>query len=111
MMSKDESRPGARITNQFRKRDAMVYDLSCDSVRLTIEVTQRRNDDGLGEWTLHAHAARQGAEKAAIEEPGLTRNEALRAVARSWTAKQSALGLPEVDWEAVSAAMQGVRAI
>ena len=34
----------------------MVYDLSCEDVRLTIEVTQRPNEDGLGEWVIEAHA-------------------------------------------------------
>ena len=36
----------------------MVYDLTCEDVRLTIEVAQRRNEDGLGEWVVEvAHSA------------------------------------------------------
>ena len=109
-MTKETSRPAVRITNQFRKRDAMVYDLCCEDVRFTIEVTGRQNEDGLGEWMVEAHA-RQAAEKPAIHEPGVTRSDALRAVARTWAAKQGAYGFPAVDWEAISAAMLGVRAI
>jgi hypothetical protein len=109
-MPKEPSRPGVRITNQFRKREAMVYDLSCEDIRLTIEVAQRPNDDGLGEWVVEAHT-RQLADKPTIHEPGVTRIEALRAVARSWIAKKKDQGFPELDWEAVSAAMLGVRAI
>ncbi len=109
-MSKDSSRPGVRITNQFRKREAMIYDLSCEDIRLTIEIAQRPNEDGLGEWVVEAHA-RQTAHVSTINEPGVTRNDALRAVARSWTAKRGAEGFPALDWEAVSAAMLGVRAI
>jgi hypothetical protein len=109
-MTKETSRPAVRITNQFRKREAMVYDLCCEEVRLTIEVTGRQNEDGLGEWTVEAHA-RQSAEKPAIVQPGVTRSEALRAVAREWAAKQGAYGFPPVDWEAISTAMLGVRAI
>ncbi len=106
----ESSRPGVRITNQFRRRDAMVYDLSCDDVRLTIEMALRTNDDGLGDWVAEAHA-RQSAEKPTIVEPGATRDDALQAVARSWVAKQRAHGFPELDWEAVAKAMRTVRAI
>jgi hypothetical protein len=109
-MSKETSRAAVRITNQFRRREAMVYDLACEDVRLTIEVAQRRNDDGLGEWFVEAHA-RQAAERPTIQEPGATRNEALHAVARAWVAKQGAYGFPALDWDAVSAAMLSVRAI
>lgn len=109
-MTKGQSKAGVRITNQFRKRAAMVYDLSCDEVRLTLEVTQRQNHDGLGEWLIEA-GARQDVEKPTINAPGATRTDALAAVARSWTAKQGAYGFPAVDWEAVSAAMLGVRAL
>jgi hypothetical protein len=108
--SKEANRSGVRITNQFRRREAMVYDLSCEDIRLTIEVTQRPNEDGLGEWVIEAHA-RQAADKLAIHEPGATRNDALRAVARTWAAKQGAVGFPALDWEAISVAMLGVRAI
>jgi len=109
-MAKETSRAGVRITNQFRKREAMVYDLSCEGIRLTIEVAQRRNDDGLGEWIVEAHA-RQAVDTPTIHEPGMTRDDGLRAVACSWTAKQGAPGFPKLDWEAVSVAMHGVRAI
>ena len=88
----------------------MVYDLACEDVRLTIEVAQRPNDDGLGEWLVEAHA-RQVADRPTIHEPGATRDEALRAVARTWMAKQGSYGFPQLDWDAVSAAMLSVRAI
>jgi hypothetical protein len=109
-MSNETSRTAVRITNQFRKREAMVYDLACEDVRLTIEVAQRRNDDGLGEWVVEAHA-RQAPDRPTINEPGVTRNDALRAVARAWLAKRGAYGFPQLDWDAVSAAMLSVRAI
>ena len=110
MTTKESSRPGVRITNQFRRREGMVYDLSCEDIRLTIEIAQRQNEDGLGAWVVEAHA-RQAADKPTIHEPGATRDEALRAVARAWAAKQGAHGFPALDWEAVATAMLGVRAI
>jgi hypothetical protein len=88
----------------------MVYDLTCEDVRLTIEVAQRRNDDGLGEWVVEAHA-RQAPDRPTIHEPGVTRSEALRAVGRAWLAKRGAHGFPQLDWDAVLAAMLSVRAI
>jgi hypothetical protein len=109
-MSRESSRPGVRITNQFRKREAMVYDLACEDVRLTIEVAQRLNDDGLGEWFVEAHA-RQSADRPTIREPGVTRKDALTAVARTWVAKQGSYGFPSLQWDEVSAAMSSVRAI
>jgi hypothetical protein len=109
-MSKETSRPAVRITNQFRRREAMVYDLSCEDIRLTIEIAQRQNEDGLGEWLVEAHA-RDTAEKPTIHQPGVTRNDALRAVAREWAAKRGTHGFPELDWDAVSGAMLAVRAI
>jgi hypothetical protein len=109
-MHKDTPRPSVRITNQFRKRQAMVYDLSCDTVRLTLEVTAREASDGLGEWHVEAFA-RQAPEKPTIDEAGMTRSEALRAVARSWAAKQGTYGFPALDWDAVAEALLAVRAI
>jgi hypothetical protein len=109
-MAKDNARPLVRITNQFRRGQAMVYDLSCEEVRLTIEVMPRESRDGLGEWSAEAHA-RQAPEKPTITEPGATRSDALQAVARSWSAKQGAYGFPALDWEAVIQALLAVRAI
>src|SRR5271165_3837726 len=106
-MHKDTPRPSVRITNQFRKRQAMVYDLSCDDVRLTLEVTPRDSEDGLGEWRVEAFA-RQAPEKPTIDEPGTTRSEALQAVARSWVAKRGTFGFPTLDWDAVAEALLAV---
>ncbi|MGO9835508.1 MAG: hypothetical protein ACLP1X_14945 [Polyangiaceae bacterium] len=109
-MAKDSARPLVRITNQFRKGQVMVYDLSCEDVRLTIEVTPRDSADGLGEWIAEAHA-RQAPEKPTLNEPGVTRGDALRALARSWAAKGGSYGFPALDWEAVTQALLAVRAI
>jgi hypothetical protein len=109
-MTAKDNPPRARITNQFRRRGAMVYDLSCDGVRLTIEVVPRESSDGLGEWAVHAHA-HHVPDKPTVDGPGATRADALSAVARSWAAKQGADGFPTVDWEAIKQALLAVRAI
>lgn len=107
-MSKDE--PSVRITSQFWKGRAMVYDLSCEAVRLTIEVNARDGVDGRGDWTVSAHA-REAPEKPKIEEPGVTRRDALSHVAESWSAKRGSYGFPALDWEGVARALLAVRAI
>jgi hypothetical protein len=99
-----------RITNQFRSGQAMVYDLSCEETRLTVRMTSRPNDDGLGEWTAEAHS-RQSPERPTVAEPGATRSDALRAVARSWEVKNGRFGFPTLDWESIARALTDVRAI
>jgi hypothetical protein len=109
-MAEDKASTRVRITNQFRSREAMVYDLSCETTRLTVQIAPRPNDDGLGDWSAEAHA-RQSPERPSVGELGATRGDALRAVARSWTAKNGAYGFPALDWELVAQALIAVRAI
>jgi hypothetical protein len=108
-MAKDDP-PRARITNQFRKRTAMVYDLSCNDVRLTIEVTPRESSDGREAWTVEAYT-HQTSDRPSAVESAATRADALSAVARFWAAKQGAYGFPTLDWEAITQALLAVRAI
>lgn len=109
-MAKDSPKSPVRITTQFRKGQAMVYDLSCEDVRLTIEMTLRENAEGLEQWSVGAHA-RQAPDKPSIDELGPTRRDALTAVASSWLAKRGAYGFPSLDWDAVTQALLAVRAI
>ena len=43
-MAKDDKSPKVRITNQFHDNQGMVYDLKCDTTRITISLgaTRRR---------------------------------------------------------------------
>ncbi|MDP9149640.1 MAG: hypothetical protein M3O36_06840 [Myxococcota bacterium] len=109
-MAEEKRDVRVRITNQFRSGKAMVYDLSCEDTRLTVQIVPRANDDGVGEWTVEAHA-RQSPDRPSIGEPGATRADALRAVARAWVAKNGAYGFPTLDWELVAQALVAVRAI
>jgi hypothetical protein len=102
--------PRVRITNQFRRRDAMVYDLSCEELRLTVTMTSRANLDGPDDWLVEAFV-RESAERPVVVEPGPSREDALRAVACSWAAKNRAHGFPHLDWEAVVGALRSVRAV
>jgi len=100
-----------RITQQFRSRDAMVYDLRSSAGRLTLRVTGRGGDEGPPtEWRIEASTS-SSADAVVVAEWRATRAEALRAVGRSWNEKRLASNLPSFDWESVARAMAAVRAI
>jgi hypothetical protein len=100
-----------RITQQFRSRDAMVYDLRGSAGRLTLRITGWNGDDGPPtEWRIEA-ATGSSPDTVVVVERGATRAEALRAVGRSWNEKRLASNLPSFDWESVARAMAAVRAI
>ena len=100
-----------RITQQFRSRDAMVYDLRGSAGRLTLRVTGRGGEDGQPtEWRIEASVS-SSPEAVTVAEGGATRADALRAVGRSWNESRLANNLPSFDWESVIRAMAAVRAI
>jgi hypothetical protein len=100
-----------RITQQFRSRDTMVYDLRGRAGRLTLRITGRGGDDGPPtEWHVEASTS-SSPDAVVVAEEGPTRAEALRAVGRSWDQKRLASNLPSFDWESVAHAMAAVRAI
>lgn len=109
-MAKEDSKHAVRITNQFRTREGMVYELSCDDVRLTLQMSARTASGDLEEWHVQAFA-RQAPERPTVCKPARTRRDALRAVARVWLAKGGAYGFPTLDWDAVADALLAVRAI
>ena len=55
--------PSVRITDQFRRGNSMVYDLSCEDTRLTVEIALSRDETGA--FTVTAHA-RQSPEQPVI---------------------------------------------
>jgi hypothetical protein len=100
-----------RITQQFRSRGAMVYDLRSSAGRLTLRITGRGGDDGPPtEWRIEA-ATSSSPDAVVVAEQRATRTEALGAVGRSWDEKRLASNLPSFDWQSVARAMSAVRAI
>jgi hypothetical protein len=119
VMAARRTRPGPRlrkrassthITNQYRTREGTVYELTHFETRLRIAITFRENQDGLGHWSAEARL-RASTTRSSIAKPGITRDDALRAVARAWMAKQYVEGFLEMDWEAITTVMRTVRAI
>jgi hypothetical protein len=110
-MKPEVDEPAIRITQQFRSRDAMVYDLRGSTGRLTLRITGRGGEEGPPtEWCIEASTS-SSPDAVVVAERGSTRAETLRAVGRSWNEKRVASNLPSFDWESVARAMAAVRAI
>jgi hypothetical protein len=110
-MTPESDKETIRITQQFRARDAMVYDLRGAAGRLTLRITGRGGEVGPPtEWNVEASTS-SSPDAVIVSERGATRAEALHAVSRSWNEKRLASNLPTFDWESVARAMAAVRAI
>jgi hypothetical protein len=99
-----------RITQQFRSRDAMVYDLKGATGRLTLRVSASNDGSASPTWRVAASTS-TSPEAVSVSESGVTRAEALHAVSLAWAEKRAANNLPVFDWEAVARALAAVRAI
>jgi hypothetical protein len=96
-----------RITQQFRERHNMTYELDCSGVPLVLRIFFPV-DSAPGQWRIEAHARHQlhSLEATASAQ---TRAEALGIIARDWHST-----LPETatdfDWDGIARAMAAVRA-
>jgi hypothetical protein len=104
------SKDALRITNQFRSKGGMAYDLKCEGVRLALHMVQRASNDDPDEWRIEARGNRMGTEAAVVVEWGKTRGDALRAVGAAWNLAEETLGLRVFDWDAVAKVLDSVRA-
>jgi RNA recognition motif-containing protein len=98
--TKEEEPTAARITQQYRERLAMIYDLSCHGSPLTVRMCFPEAETP-SIWRVEA---RSGQGEAVVSATGASRELALRAVAESWST-------PELDWVAIAGALKTVRAI
>ncbi len=104
-----EDKEQLRIMNQFRDKRGMVYDLKCQTDRLTLRMTQRESPDDPGEW--HVEAQTSAASETTIGEWGPTREDALRAVGRAWSTAAANGKLPPFDFDGVVRVLTAVRAV
>jgi hypothetical protein len=109
---RDEPKKTAlQITNQFHSGGGMAYDLKCDGVRLTLLITQRTRADDPAEWRIEARGSLGADHRGSVVEWGASREDALRAIGRSWASATETTGLRVFDWEAVVVALRAVRAL
>lgn len=106
--SKDaEPVSNARITQQYRERLAMTYELACHSTRVTVRMFFPEADAPT-RWRIDA---RTDKGEAVVEASGGSRELALNAVAEAWRALPSSASTPELDWTAIAVALKSVRAL
>jgi hypothetical protein len=111
-MSARHDGAAAIITNQFRGRRGMVYELKCTHAKLTLCMSARETPADADEWKVEATTRPVvGGPDVLIAEWGRTRVDALRELGRSWGAKAASRELPPVDWEAIATALDAVRAL
>ncbi len=105
---KDET--ALRITDQFRSRTGMNYDLKANGSRLTLLVSPRATPEDPGEWRVEASSSQvPGSTPIVCWAP--SKLEAIRDVGVAWSAEALLHGLPSFNWEAVSTALRAVRAV
>ncbi|HXK19496.1 MAG TPA: RNA-binding protein [Polyangiaceae bacterium] len=108
---KAEARANAAIiavTQQYRERHNMTYELDCPVGRLTLKVFFPP-DPARPEWRIEARS-NQSAELS-VDKSATTRELALKEVAAAWQVLAADSGAPSFDWQAVARAMQAVRGV
>lgn len=101
--------PSWKVVGQYHSAGEMVYDLASGGVQLEVRISSQRV---AGERSWHV-AAQPGNSSDAVplSESSETKASALDKVAAQWVERTSELGLPVLDWPAISAALLAVRAI
>jgi len=108
---KAEARANAAIiavTQQYRERHNMTYELDCPVGRLTLRIFFPP-DAARPEWRIEARSNHTG--ELAVDKAAATRELALKEVAAAWQALAADSGAPNFDWHAVARAMQAVRGV
>jgi len=98
---------GIVISQQYRERHNMTYELDCQGARLVLRIFFPPVD-ARPEWRIEA---RMNGDAGVIEKAAPTREMALRQISEAWELRATTEALPSLDWPAVTRAMQGVRAI
>jgi hypothetical protein len=106
-MAKDDKITRVRITDQFRDKQGMVYELNCQGVKMSISMINSNQDAA---WEAEATAKVLPAPIVA-RGIGPSRDEAFRVLRDAWGAHRDASTCPMLDWEAIREALTAVRAL
>jgi hypothetical protein len=98
-----------RITQQFRERNNMTYELDCSGILLVLRVFFPVNSDTEASWRIEARTG-QPPQGLAATASATTRAEAFQAIARDWHLTPSSAA-SDLDWNAIARVMTAVRAI
>ena len=103
----EKTKDTLRITNQFRQKKSMVYDLRGDGCRLTLSIRPRESENDPGEYCVEARNG-TGDDATILSEWGGSKADALKAVGVVWATHPE---LATFDWAAVERALLDVRAV
>ncbi len=99
-----KSEVSVAITQQYRDRLGMTYELNCSGKLLVLRFIFPATDGD--DWQVQA----QVQPAPAVNASGATRERALDALSAAW-AEGVSTDTPEIDWPAITPVMRAVRAI
>jgi hypothetical protein len=105
----EKTKPTVRITDQYRDRDAMAYELLCEGTRVVIRFQEDTSGDG-PRWRAEARV-NDKSDDSVIEASGATRAEALQKIGEGWDATLRSRPIPAFDWTHVADALRAVKAL
>lgn len=97
----------AKLTQQYRDRHGLTYELDCSGKRLTLRVLFPTEDTRV--WQLEARMDAQPTAVATGAAP--TREQAFRVMVDDWASVAHSLSPAELDWEQVALALRAVKAL
>lgn len=97
----------ARLTQQYRGRHGLTYELDCSGKRLTLLFLFPTDDTRV--WQLEARMEPQSTAVATGSAP--TREQAFRVMVDDWASVARSPSPPEPDWEQVAVALRAVKAL
>lgn len=96
-----------RITNQFRQKNSMIYDLRGDGSRLVLAIRGRDSESEPDAYCVEARSGTQ-TDAPSLAGWGSTKVLALQSVGAAWALRPD---LAAFDWEAIARVLATVRAV
>jgi len=97
------------ITQQYRERHNMTYELDCCGEALVLRVFFPP-EAGPVEWRIEARGVGAGA-AVVVDKSAATRELAFQAVCGAWPCAALPASTPSYDWDGVTQVLRSVRAI
>lgn len=107
--AEEQARAKISIVQQYRERANMTYELNCAGQPLILRIFFPPSDDP-GAWRIDARTS-DSPQAPAISAIAKSRPLAFSEVVAAWEESAESGRIPKLDWAAVKAAMNTVRAI